>query len=191
MSLKPKIVQALFISIIFYFIQASYVFSKTIGLPLKKYSTSSPDSVTSSFEQVVSTTPAIQTEIQKVEFSVSPQELSDAGFVDVVKLSPIGKRFETPVEYFRIAEQIPVATSSVRADCEDCSSLVLVYVTEYATSTPLWANQENPIVSRVGDRFHLKLSVANRVLFITSSQEEAVLKLMQHLRERIILNKKN
>jgi hypothetical protein len=191
MTLKPKAVQAFFIGTIFYFIHTSCVFSKTIELSLKKYSTSSPAFVASSFERVVSTTSAIQTPVQKVEFSVSPQELSDAGFIDVVKLSPVGKRFEAPVEYFRIAEQIPVVTSSVYTDCEDCSSLVLVYITEYATSSPVWANKENPMITTIDNRFHLKISVANRVLFIISSQEEAMFKLMQHLRERIILNKKN
>jgi hypothetical protein len=128
------------------------------------------------------------TSVEKVDFLVTVAELESVGFKNVVKLSPSGTRFFLPTQYFRVQE-VNNSTTSLQ-DCEDCSSLLAVYTTPIiATGTPQWVKDQNPFIEKINGRMRAKTFVAGRVLFVNSPENSALQIFMQHMRQRIILNK--
>lgn len=120
------------------------------------------------------------------EFVITANDLSHAGFTSIEKLSPTESRFQEPVQYFRVSEQAPSST----LDCDGCANLVAIHITPvFATTSPAWILDQNPVISKVGSRIQYKWFIGFRILYITGPHEDLVIRLAKELRERIVLNK--
>jgi hypothetical protein len=120
------------------------------------------------------------------DFIITTSDLSSAGFTSIEELKPSNNRFNLPVQYFRVGES---ASSSLQ-DCEDCSNLLAIYITpEFATSSPHWILDQNPMISPIGSRIEYKWFIGFRILYIIGPRQDLITKLAKDLRERIVLNK--
>lgn len=120
------------------------------------------------------------------DFIITAQDISHAGFTSIEALQPQKGRFEEPVQYFHVGEDLPASPE----DCADCSNLLAIYITPvYATSSPAWILDENPVIKKKGNRIVYQWFIGFRILYIIGPEKDKIEKLAKDLRERIVLNK--
>jgi hypothetical protein len=157
------------------------------SLMLKTHAQELPASSASARTSVTSTiaTSTYQSITSAPDFIITVNDISQAGFTGIEKLTPANGRFTEPVQYFKVEEQ-----ARSLQDCDDCSQILSVYITPtFATTSPAWISEQNPVITKIGERISYKWFVGFRILYIIGPREDLIRKLAKDLRERIVLNK--
>jgi len=181
-----------------FYISLLLAFLICVGIFKSVYSqTSSTLNSKSSIDAVIINSPTttlvtstIKTKEIKLQFLITPEEIVRAGFTKVEEIKPqIGEnKFLLPVQYFKVGESILL--EKTKQDCEECGNLLVVYITpQIRTTTPKWAVNTNPEVNKMGNRVQIKMLVGQRVIFVTTPEEESGMRLISALRERVFLSR--